>query len=79
MISWDASPTLDRAARYLPTPGEEGGTRYSMVCDLVGGIVDVYLDGDFSRRARLDGPTLWSEGHERVLLAELPFKASEVP
>ncbi len=88
MIAWDASPTLDRvaqilcAARHIPAPGasySEGGTRYSVVCDLVGGVADVYLDGDFTQRARLDLAPLWANGLARMPLAELSFAPSELP
>jgi hypothetical protein len=47
MIGQDASPTLDRvgqmlkAARIVPATADDGGTRYSAVCDLVNGVVDV--------------------------------------
>jgi hypothetical protein len=85
MLAWDASPTLERAAqvlrtvRYIPGPYESGGTRYSIVCDLVSGIADVYIDGDFTKRARLDLTALWSGGLDRVLLADLEFGPSDLP
>jgi len=39
----------------------------------------VYLDGDFTRRARLDLAALWSTGLERTLLAGLSFTPSGLP
>jgi hypothetical protein len=88
MIAWDASPTLDRVAQILratrlfPEPGDsyaDGGTRYSVVCDLVGNVADVYFDGDFTRRARLDLAPLWTNGLERMPLADLTFAPSALP
>jgi len=85
MMTWDASPTVKRAAQMLeaasvvPPPGELGGTQYSVVCDLVAATADVYLKGDFTRRARLDLAPLWALGHERMALSELPFSTSELP
>jgi hypothetical protein len=88
MILWSASPTLDnaatilRAARHIPAPGAsyaDGGTRYSIVCDLVGNVADVYLDGDFTQRARLDLALLWASGLKRTPLADLTFTPSALP
>ncbi|MDD5647001.1 MAG: hypothetical protein PHW86_07510 [Candidatus Bipolaricaulis sp.] len=88
MIAWDGSPTPNRTAqilravRHIPTPGDsyaDGGTRYSVVCDLAGAVADVYLDGDFTQRARLDLAPLWADGLERVPLAGLSFAPSELP
>jgi hypothetical protein len=85
LVTWDPTPTLDRvgqvlrAARYIPTPGEQGGPRYAVACDLVNGIADVYLDGDFSSRARLDLARLWVAGLERMPLVDLSFEPSLLP
>ena len=85
LIGYDASPTLDRvaqilrAARIQPSSPEDGGTRYSVVCDLANGIADVYVDGDFSSRAQLALAELWAQGRERVLLTELGFVPSGLP
>lgn len=88
MIALDSRPTLDRvgqilrATRYRPSAGsseKEGGTRYSVVCDLVRGIADVYLGGNFSSRARLELADLWTQGHERTPLAELSLAPSGLP
>ena len=87
MITWDAGPTLERVAqimratRYIPERGKttaEGGTRYTVVCDLVGGVADVYLNADFTLRSRLDLAPLWVTGHDRMLLTELSFVPSEL-
>ncbi len=85
LVSWDPSPTLDRvgqvlrAARYIPEPGETGGPRYAVACDLVNNVADVYLDGDFAQRAHLDLAPLFAEGLDRMLLTELTFAASGLP
>jgi choloylglycine hydrolase len=85
LMGYDASPSLDRvaqilrAARIQPASPEDGGTRYSVVCDLVNGIADVYLNGNFADRARLELAELWAQGRERVLLTELKFVPSGLP
>ena len=85
LAAWDATATLDRAgqilraARFIPEQGEIGGPRYAVACDLVRGIADVYTDGDFSRRARLDLAPLWQTGLERVLLADLELATCDLP
>lgn len=85
MIGQDASPTLDRAgqmlkaARIVPTTSDEGGTRYSVVCDLVNGIVDVYTGWDFMSRARLDASSLWANGGGRTWLSNLAYAPSGLP
>ncbi|MCX6094942.1 MAG: hypothetical protein NTY63_09020 [Candidatus Bipolaricaulota bacterium] len=85
VIAWDASPTLDRVARILratsviPPPGVIGGTQYSVVCDLIAGIVDVYVAGDFSQRARRELAPLWAAGSERIALADLVFTPHALP
>jgi hypothetical protein len=84
MLAWSSSPTVDRAAqimravRHVPMSAQDGGTRYSVVCDLVDGVADVYVDGDFTRRARLDLAGFWMEGHARMLLADLDFGPSDL-
>jgi len=82
MLLGDDSPTaanvgrILRAVRHLPRPGDEGGTRYSLVCDLVNGTMDVYVFGDFSRSARLDLAGYWATGQLRMQLTELDFGPS---
>jgi hypothetical protein len=85
LIGYDASPTLNRvgqilrAARIEPASPTDGGTRYSVVCDLVNGIADVYVDGDFTSRARLELTPLWTQGLKRMPLTELEFAPSKLP
>ncbi len=85
MIAWDASPTLVRVAQILrataviPPPGVVGGTQYSVLCDLVAEIADVYVKADFTRRARLELAPLWANGADRIALAALAFVPAELP
>jgi hypothetical protein len=85
LLGYDATPTLDRAAQLLRATRIEsatpagGGTRYSVVSDLVDGVADVYLDGDFSTRARLALKPLWAAGLERTALTDLTFTLSGLP
>ncbi|MEN6368666.1 MAG: hypothetical protein ABFD77_03090 [Thermotogota bacterium] len=85
MITWDASPTVARVAQILratsvvPPPDVVGGTLYSVSCDLVAGIIDVYVKADFTRYARLELAPLWADGAERIALTNLTFAPSELP
>lgn len=79
MVGQDATPTLDRvgqmlkAARIVPQLADAGGTRYSVACDLVHGIVDIYSGWSFASRARLDIAPLCASGSPRVLLSSLSY------
>ncbi len=85
MIGQDATATLDRAgqmlkaARIVPMTSDGGGTRYSVVSDLVNGIVDVYTGWDFASRARLDVAPLCANGSGRTLLSNLIYTPSGLP
>lgn len=82
LVAHGLDATLDnlgkalRIARYIPEPGEDGGPRYAVACDLVNGIADVYVGGDFSARARLDLLPLWRDGLSRRPLSDLEFSPS---
>ena len=84
MIGFDPAPTLDRAAQILratrlqPKFPDDPGTRYTVIGDLVRGILDVYVGADFTSRARLDLAPLWAEGRARMPLADLAFEVSNL-
>ncbi|MEW5826246.1 MAG: hypothetical protein AB1778_05385 [Candidatus Bipolaricaulota bacterium] len=65
-------------ARCIPEPGEDGGPRCAVACDLVGGRADIYLNGDFANRACLDLGPLWHDGLARQPLADLVFEPSGI-
>jgi hypothetical protein len=85
MLGFDHTPTLDRAAQLLramrmqPATPDAPGTRYTVIGDLTNEILDVYVDADFTSRARLELAPLWAEGHTHVALSELDFVPSGLP
>lgn len=77
MLEASATATIDRVAEILEatqfrcSEGYASCTRYSPVCDLTGGILMLYFNGDFSRSVRLDVARLCAEGLERVAIEDL--------
>ncbi len=84
LLGYDSTASLDRAAQLLraariePASPSDGGTRYSVVADLVNGLADVYINGDFTSRARLELADLWANGQERIPLTDLAFESSHL-
>ena len=70
MLDADATPSPDRIAELLEAASHPS-TRYSVVCDLVRGVVRLSYAHDFTRWATLDVAVLCEQGRERVSVQEL--------
>jgi hypothetical protein len=78
MLDEDATPSTARIAELLEAASHPG-TRYSVVCDLVRGVLRVSYAHDFTQWAIVDVATLCEQGSERVSVRELVEAASDAP
>ncbi len=74
LLREDPTPTLDRVGEILSTVN--GWTYYSVVCDLMGNVVDVYWGGDFTVRTRLDLVPLFAAGLPVTSITTLAYAPS---
>ena len=72
MMNGNATPSVDRVAELLEA-SSHGGTRYSLICDLVRGEITVSYARDFVHMATLSVAELVSTGRSRVSVESLVY------
>lgn len=70
MMKYDATPSVARIAQLLEAASHEG-TRYSLICNLTEGIIQVSYAHNFNHLVTLDVEDLCRDGQERISVPDL--------